>query len=441
MANIRPHEPLKLYIVASTNTIGCMLVQDDENGYEWAIYYLSRVLTNIETRYSSIERLYLSLYYACTKLKCYMVAKPVKIIAQTDLVKYMLSSPMLRGRLGKWMLALTEFDLQYVLAKAVKGQVIANFLVDNSNNLNIQGEKVLDIKVNYCKLYFDGSKHKDGAGNEITNELTQIASRYRIGPETLRKLANIRQILVLVDEREALCVDEWEDDDWRKHITEYLRNPSIQVDRKTKLRAMNFVLMADELYKKGIDGSFSRCLSQVDKNTALGEVHEEICGVHQVEIKMKWVLCRNHVYWPSMIKDYIDYAKACQECQRHGAIQQIPVSELRSIIKPWPFKASKNINMVTSTPYYAQANGQVEAANKILIKIGTSPYNLVYGHDAVLPLEINLNTLRVLKQDDFSIDDCWNAMFDELNDLDSGRISALENMIRQKESIARSYNR
>ncbi|XP_016199115.1 uncharacterized protein LOC107640073 [Arachis ipaensis] len=79
--------------------------------------------------------------------------------------------------------------------------------------------------------------------------------------------------------------------------------------------------------------------------------------------------------------------------------------------------------MVTSTPYYAQANGQIET---------------VYGHDAVLPLEINLNTLRVLKQDDLPVNNYWNAMFDELNDLDSERILALENMIRQ---IARSYNR
>ncbi|XP_020972633.1 uncharacterized protein LOC110269268 [Arachis ipaensis] len=164
MANVRPHEPLKLYIAASINTIGCMLAQDDENGHERAIYYLSRVLTEIETRYSPIEKLCLSLYYACMKLKCYMVAKSVKVIAQTDIIKYMLSFPMLRGRLGKWMLALTEFDLQYVSPKVVKDQVIADFLVDNSNKLNDQRANVIDIEVDYWKLYFDGSKHKDGAG-------------------------------------------------------------------------------------------------------------------------------------------------------------------------------------------------------------------------------------------------------------------------------------
>ncbi|XP_016199434.1 uncharacterized protein LOC107640427 [Arachis ipaensis] len=104
--------------LASENTIGCMLAQDDKNGHERAVYYLSRVLTNIETR----------------------------------------------GCLGKWMLALTKFDLQYVPAKAVKGQVIVDFLVDNSKDLNDQGANIIEVKIDYWKLYFDGSKHKDGAG-------------------------------------------------------------------------------------------------------------------------------------------------------------------------------------------------------------------------------------------------------------------------------------
>jgi len=32
--------------------------------------------------------------------------------------------PILSGRIGKWILALSEFDLCYELAKAVKGQVL-----------------------------------------------------------------------------------------------------------------------------------------------------------------------------------------------------------------------------------------------------------------------------------------------------------------------------
>ncbi|XP_061990859.1 uncharacterized protein LOC133709212 [Rosa rugosa] len=75
-----------------------------------------------------MEKLCLTLYFSACKLRHYMLSFTTCIIAQTDLVKYMLSRPILRGRIGKWVLALSEFSLQYVPQKAVKGQAIADFL-------------------------------------------------------------------------------------------------------------------------------------------------------------------------------------------------------------------------------------------------------------------------------------------------------------------------
>jgi hypothetical protein len=40
----------------------------------------------------------------------------------------MLSMPILNGRIGKWILALSEFELKFELAKAIKGQIIADFI-------------------------------------------------------------------------------------------------------------------------------------------------------------------------------------------------------------------------------------------------------------------------------------------------------------------------
>jgi len=40
----------------------------------------------------------------------------------------MLSLPILNGRIGKWILALSELDLRYESAKAVKDQVMADFV-------------------------------------------------------------------------------------------------------------------------------------------------------------------------------------------------------------------------------------------------------------------------------------------------------------------------
>ena len=52
----------------------------------------------------------------------------VLVILQTNFIKYMLLKPMIHGRIGKWILALIEFSLQYVPTKAIKGQVLVDFL-------------------------------------------------------------------------------------------------------------------------------------------------------------------------------------------------------------------------------------------------------------------------------------------------------------------------
>ena len=43
------------------------------------------------------------------------------LYAKDDVVRYMLSMPIMSGRIGKWILALSEFDLRYESAKVVKG--------------------------------------------------------------------------------------------------------------------------------------------------------------------------------------------------------------------------------------------------------------------------------------------------------------------------------
>jgi membrane-bound ClpP family serine protease len=45
-------------------------------------------------------------------------------------IKYMLQNPIMSGRIGKWAYALIEYDLAYEPLKAVKGQVVADFIIE-----------------------------------------------------------------------------------------------------------------------------------------------------------------------------------------------------------------------------------------------------------------------------------------------------------------------
>ena len=112
-------KPLKLYIAAADDSLAVFLAQDNEEGKKQAVYYVSRFLNSYECKYSAVEKLCLTVYFAAIKLSYFLLPTTGLVITITDLVKYMLSRPMLRGRIGKWILALSEFHLEYVPQKAV----------------------------------------------------------------------------------------------------------------------------------------------------------------------------------------------------------------------------------------------------------------------------------------------------------------------------------
>ena len=80
------------------------------------------------------------------------------VVSKADVIKHMLSMLILNGRVGKWILALSEFDLRYESAKAVKGQIIANFITQHHKPSMNHAEPVP------WTLFFDGSSCKQGGG-------------------------------------------------------------------------------------------------------------------------------------------------------------------------------------------------------------------------------------------------------------------------------------
>jgi ribonuclease HI len=153
-------EAFRLYIAAQERVIGRVLTQQ-ENGKELVVAYLSRRLVDAETRYAFVEKLCLSLYHACTKLRHYLLSSTCTVACQHDVVKFMIQKPMLQGRVGKWIYSLIEYDLDYEPLWAVKGQVIMDFVVDYEVSLE---EGVIIIELRAWVLHFYGSVCSRGQG-------------------------------------------------------------------------------------------------------------------------------------------------------------------------------------------------------------------------------------------------------------------------------------
>ena len=59
-----------------------------------------------------------------------MLIHTVQLISKIDPLKYMISRTILTRRLAKWVMLLSEFDIQYIDRKALKGQAIADHLAN-----------------------------------------------------------------------------------------------------------------------------------------------------------------------------------------------------------------------------------------------------------------------------------------------------------------------
>jgi hypothetical protein len=92
--------PFWIYIATEDAVIGAVLTQVME-GKEHIITYLSWGLIDTETRYSFIEKLCLSLFYACSKLRHYLLSSTCIVACQANVIKHMLQQPILNGRIGK----------------------------------------------------------------------------------------------------------------------------------------------------------------------------------------------------------------------------------------------------------------------------------------------------------------------------------------------------
>jgi hypothetical protein len=120
------------------------------------VFYLSRRMLDTETRYHEIEKLCLCLFFTCTKLQHILLSAEIIIIYKSDVIKHMLSAPVLKDRLEKWMFALSKFDIWYQSVKAVKGQALADLIIERIST------NITTLSVRAWAMYFDGLACKDG---------------------------------------------------------------------------------------------------------------------------------------------------------------------------------------------------------------------------------------------------------------------------------------
>nr|GEV40347.1 reverse transcriptase domain-containing protein [Tanacetum cinerariifolium] len=279
----------------------------------------------------------------------------------------------------------------YFVSRALRGE-------DSSDTLMEAEEELPEPWI----LFMDGSSCTDGSGVGLilTNSegveftyalrfsfkafsIKQIPISENKKADTLSKIASTsfahlsKQVLVeelkekSISTMEVLAVVE-ERDTWMTPIFKYLTDGTLPADAKkaraVKRKSWRFAIVNRTIYKKSFLGPWLRCIRPLQANYVLKEIHEGSCNMHvdsDSPERLSWTMENSSGTIHSRIGKGI---KARLDARSKNLIEEIP---------------------------------HVLWAHRTMIKSsnGDTPFSLMYGTKATIPVEIGMPTLRTAEVD------------------------------------------
>ena len=203
-------ELLTLYLAVSDFSTSTVLVRDKER-VQHPVYYCSRALRGAEERYPKMEKLILALVTAARKLRPYFQAHTIEVPTEYPM-KQVLHKPEVSGRLMKWAIELSEFDIRYKPKTAIKGQVLADFVMEFALvELTEPTQPRDDLPI--WKLSVDGASNAQGSGAGLiltSPEGIDIEYALRFGFHASNNEAEYEAVIAGLNLAHSLEVDQLE---------------------------------------------------------------------------------------------------------------------------------------------------------------------------------------------------------------------------------------
>ena len=140
------------------------------------MYYVSKALHLSELNYSKIEKLAYTLIMASRKLRQYFQSHHIVIFTDQP-IKEILQKMSSSGRMVKWSVELSEYSLEFRPRRAVKAQILADFLAECSfcdqqhysitqadTAMVLYDPAIVQTKTNHWTIYVDGSSARESGG-------------------------------------------------------------------------------------------------------------------------------------------------------------------------------------------------------------------------------------------------------------------------------------
>uniref|UniRef100_A0A2N9F3Z9 Uncharacterized protein n=1 Tax=Fagus sylvatica TaxID=28930 RepID=A0A2N9F3Z9_FAGSY len=376
-----PGEPLYLYLAVSEHAVSAVLVRETPD-CQRPIFFISKTMTEAESRYLPLEKAALALVRAAKKLPQYFQATTVTVL--TDLpLKALLQCSDFSGRITRWGVQLGSLGVEYKAENFNQGSSFSGFCGRVSrersrDSANLPGRiacgagrEVNQISGEYqarderMASYLRAVKNSLSAFEFI--QVEQIGREHNSHADILAKLATAKETdmerTVTVEILDSPSSQNVESDvlnitrpaaSWMDPLVAYLQNNQLPEDQKeadiVKRKAPGYWLSKEgSLYKRSFSGPYLLCVHPDLVNNLLYEIHEGICGSHTGGRSLAHRAMSQGYWWPYMQSDAVRYVKACDKCQRFAPKIHQPARELNPLSSPWPF-AQWGIDIVGPLP-------------------------------------------------------------------------------------------
>jgi ribonuclease HI len=157
-------EALLIYVAATTQVVSAaIVVERREEGHalliQRPVYFISEVLSGTKIRYPQIQKLLYVVILTRRKLRHYFESHPVTVASSFPLGE-IIQCREASGRIAKWAVELMGETLSFAPRKAIKSQVLADFLAEWVDT-QLPTSPIQD---EHWTMYFDGSLMKTGVG-------------------------------------------------------------------------------------------------------------------------------------------------------------------------------------------------------------------------------------------------------------------------------------
>lgn len=272
------NKPFIVQVDASNIGLGASLTQRGEKK-EIAIAFASRLLSESEQKFSTIEKECLALVWAIQKFRPYLEGYKFTAITDHQALRWLMSLKKPSGRLARWMLELQQhdFDIEYR-----KGSL--NIVADTLSRSFNRPTKMEEIKTTHCNVINDKQPKQN----------------------------------------------EW----YSKMFTSVSENPEAFVNyriedgklfRKIKSKKADDILI-----------QWKMCVPIEMRNDVFKETHDNPTAGH-LGINKTINRIAERYFWPGWRQDTKEYVRKCESCQRYKVEQKPAIGKMnfRRPRGPW----------------------------------------------------------------------------------------------------------